>query len=45
MMAEKIADDILGKPPLPSEHQRYYLAAAASAPAAEKMNRESGSPV
>jgi choline dehydrogenase len=28
MMAEKLADDILGKPPLPPERQPYYLPAA-----------------
>jgi choline dehydrogenase len=28
MMAEKLADDILGRPPLPPERQPYYLPAA-----------------
>ncbi|MGH6938119.1 choline dehydrogenase [Hypericibacter sp.] len=28
MMAEKLADEILGNPPLPPEHQPYYLPAA-----------------
>jgi choline dehydrogenase len=28
MMAEKIADDILGKTPLPADRQPYYLPAA-----------------
>jgi choline dehydrogenase len=28
MMAEKLADDILGKPPLPPDRQPYYLPAA-----------------